>query len=117
MIDQEQIRRDQIEQGRKMGRLSLPESDKVGPDFARPRCKSSPAKSLTGHEAYVENLRASGAEVKIYLAGGTPSSIGVVRAADKYTISIVTADGTVEMVFKSNIVKLVPTKRGAKKDD
>ena len=117
MNDQDQIRRDQIEQGRKMGRLGVPERIEVlNPDYNRPRCKPSPAKQLTGHEAYIENLRTSAAEVKLYLVGNI-SSVGVVRAADKYTISIATADGTVEVVFKSGIVKLVPTKRGVKKND
>lgn len=116
MTDQDQIRREQIEEGRKMGRLGLPAAAGAAPDFSNPRCKPSPPKQLTGHEAYIENLRSSGAEVKLFLVGNI-SSMGTVRAADKYTISIATADGTVEIVFKSSIVKLVPTKRGVKKND
>lgn len=84
---------------------------------SRPKDKRTPSKIvLTGHEAYIENLRAEGAEVKLHLLDSS-SSVGIVKAADKYTVSILTAAGTTEVVFKHAIAKLSPTKRGAKKHD
>lgn len=78
--------------------------------------KSAKTPRLTGHEAYIENLRADGAEVKLHLMNGA-STTGIVRAADKYTISLKLADGSTDLVFKHGIAKLTPTKRGAKKND
>lgn len=69
---------------------------------------------LTGHELYIENMRVDSVEVKLSLLNNT-SVTGKVRAADKYTISVLTADGETEVVFKHAIAKFSPTKRGSKK--
>ncbi len=107
MINNDQIRQDQITTSRNIIRLNS--GNKRERESSGSRKGKAP---LKGHEAFLKALEVSGATVFFEKASSGVTIEGVVKHSDKYTVSVQCGDQT-RVLFKHDISEFwTPIQRG-----
>jgi len=93
MMNDQQIRAEQIESARRQGGTLRTPYNRREKSIQAPK----------GHEAFLKALEASVAKVYFEKASSGNVIVGTVKCSDKYTVSVIDEDGQTRVLFKHDI--------------